>query len=74
MGENGHYCENGHYWKKRGSNICPFKCSECGALSGTDKALNKCLGEDKSKSVVIDRSDILSSMEKTTVYDFLDFS
>jgi len=36
---------NGHIWIHRGTNVCPFKCSKCGALSGTDDAGNPCKKE-----------------------------
>ena len=33
---------NGHIWVTRGTNVCPFKCSLCGALSGTSQSGEKC--------------------------------
>ena len=36
---------NGHIWIHRGTNVCPFKCSKCGALSGTDDTGNPCKKE-----------------------------
>jgi len=32
----------GHDWIDRGTNIAPYKCQKCGALSGTDQAVDFC--------------------------------
>lgn len=45
--------KNGHRWAYRGTAICPHICVECGALSGTRDASNKCSHEKKSLAEAI---------------------
>jgi hypothetical protein len=41
----------GHVWKPRGTNVCPHICTECGELSGTKEAGDKCFVRTKPTGV-----------------------
>lgn len=43
---------HGHRWVDRGTCVCPYVCSECGALSGTDKASSQCRGNEEKLRIV----------------------
>ncbi len=51
----------GHHWISRGKGTCPFICTYCGALSGTNNAGIKCTGskEDEFGLVTQYSNDII---------------
>jgi len=51
--------KNGHDWKRRDENVCPFICNKCGALSGTGKSMEKC------KEKVVPKEQVLNNINKT---------
>jgi len=43
--------KNDHIWIKRNKSVAPFRCKNCGALSGSDKAFEKCPNKRSDSSV-----------------------